>query len=70
MPSDDPIADAKRDLAVKVLAVVEAEERSRLSEGATGISSVVRDLCTAEGINLVPPGRRKSRVRPCRKIRS
>lgn len=47
-----PCGAAARDLAVKVLAAVEAEEVSRFGEGATGISSVVRDLFTSEGIEL------------------
>ncbi len=48
------LGDVKRDLAVKVLATIEAEERSRFGEGATGISSAVRGLWIAEGIDCAP----------------
>ncbi len=52
---NEEVAAAKRDLAEKVLRVVEREERSRFGEAATGISSAVRDLFAESGIELTTP---------------
>jgi len=46
----------KRDLAEKVLRVVEREERGCFGEGATGISSAVRDLFVESGIEVERKG--------------
>jgi hypothetical protein len=50
------IAAAKRDLAEKVLQVIETEERCRFGEGAKGISSAVRDFFTESGVAVEQEG--------------
>lgn len=50
--SEMDLVAAKRDLAVKVLAIIEREEVSRFGKGATGISSAVRDFFTESGVEV------------------